>query len=359
MLQSEIEQDPNARGAGKATTEIFRRFDLNKLSDRQVRNLVANTFKLQTDPNANWNLFWGDFLEEAWLKGKIEDDKLEQYFKFALDEGNTFEIRSKIRSNGKAMYRFSYRPKLAGSGKRFKAMVEFGPFILNDKILDESARMGVWLTGGGRGSSGSTLNFPEILGKFTLTASQHIWIYPTEKYEAVEVSPRSSKENWNLRKGLAICDWTRDFTQQIEFVDEATQVLEHITDSEMAQVIRQSTQELHCSVNIHGEYIIPTCYMRFVNIPEAISFDVYWRIGDKEWLIATVASFANRQRDSRRQPMFITSDEGFPDDASVVDVILRSNPKHAERLAAVERVWVGEDIVFKNQPLIVQRQDDE
>jgi len=51
-------------------------------------------------------------------------------------------------------------------------------------------------------------------------------------------------------------------------------------------------------------------------------------------------------------------DQDFPISAETVDVVLRSNPKYAEGMAGVERVWVGEDIVIEDQPLDVRYLDE-
>jgi len=288
MLQSEIEKDPGIKGAKKATTEIFKRLKKDKLSDRQVRNIVNNALNLQTDPDANWNFFWGDFLEEAWLKGKVEDEILKKYFKFIFDKSSMFEIRSKVRPIDWTLYRFMNMPKRAGSGKRFQAIIEYGQFKLDGETLKESDSKGISRTGGPGGiGTGSNLEFPEKFGKYILTTSQQIWICPNEKLITAENKDLPFKERWKLLKSIAACSWSQNFTKQIEVVGEDDPVLEQVNDESLAQEIQKQLKTLHCSVFVRRAKKDPHCLIFFGELPEAVSFDVYWRVGNKEWLVTS------------------------------------------------------------------------
>ena len=83
---------------------------------------------------------------------------------------------------------------------------------------------------------------------------------------------------------------------------------------------------------------------------------VYWRIGDKEWLVQNIA--CEKQGNIRRaSPKVRPVVEGFPLDAGTIDIVFRSNPEYANKLVAAERLWVGEDIVIANHPLDIERRD--
>lgn len=207
MLQPEIEKDPSVRGARKATTEILRRLGNDKLSNRQVRNLVDHALDLQADPNANWNRFWGDLIEEAWILGRTPDDKLKQYFQELFDQRLSFKIASRARPIEWTLYKFKFKQCRGSSGKWFRAVLETGRFQLDGVTFSDRKGMSVINLGDRQGhGSGSSLELPDLPGIHALTAECRIWVYPYKEYDAAEAPDMSHRDRWDLRKRLAACD---------------------------------------------------------------------------------------------------------------------------------------------------------
>jgi hypothetical protein len=80
------------------------------------------------------------------------------------------------------------------------------------------------------------------------------------------------------------------------------------------------------------------------------SFDVAIRVGGKEYPLGNHVAYSNGELHSERELTF----PSLPNDLRTADLIFRSNPKHAEGVAGVDRVWGG-NVELLNQP--VQRYD--
>lgn len=357
MLQTEIEQDPSVGGARKATTEILRRLGNDKLSNRQVRNLVDHALDLQADPNANWNRFWGDLIEEAWIMGRTPDDKLKQYFQELFDQRLSFKIASRARPIEWTLYKFKFKQCRGSSGKWFRAFMETGPFRLDGVTFSDRKGGSVTNVSDGSGSGhGSNLELPDLPGKYTLTAECRIWVYPYKEYDAAEAPDMSHWDRWDLRKRLAACDWSQNFDTPIEIVGPDGPIVDLVEDESLFEQIRKSITINTCSLFVRKDYISPHCWISFDSPPIAVSFDVFWRIGDREWLVQNIAC-DKEGNDSGAFSNVRPEMEGFPLDADAVDIVFRSNPDYVVELVAAERLWVGEDIVFANHPLDIERRD--
>lgn len=357
MLQTEIENDPSVGGARKATAEILRRLGNDKLSNRQVRNLVDHALDLQADPNANWNRFWGDLIEEAWIMGRTLDDKLKQYFQELFNQRLSFKIASRARPIEWTLFYFRFKECRGSSGKWFRAVMETGLFRLDGVTFSDRQGRSVINVGDRSGSGhGSNLEMPDLPGKYTLTAVCRIWVYPYREYDAAETPDMSNRDGWDRRKRLAACDWSQSFDTPIEIVAPDGPIVDLVEDESLYEQIRKSIAVRTCSLFARNDRMSPNCWIEFDSPPIAVSFDVYWRIGDKAWLVQTIAC-DKQGNDSSVFSKVRPKMEGFPLDARAVDVVFRSNPEYANTLVAAEQLWVGEDIVIANRPLDIERRN--
>lgn len=129
-----------------------------------------------------------------------------------------------------------------------------------------------------------------------------------------------------------------------------------VEDESLFEQIRKSIAVRSCSLFVRKDRMKPVCSIGFDSLPIAVSFDVYWRIGDKEWLVRTIAcgkQWPDHGVFSKVRPVM----EGFPLDADAVDIVFRSNPEYAIQLVAAEQLWVGEDIVIADHPLVIEHRD--
>ena len=90
----------------------------------------------------------------------------------------------------------------------------------------------------------------------------------------------------------------------------------------------------------------------FDALPMDVAFEVFVRIGEREWPAGTAAQMAGPR--ASVLPRIAMGDmtqrvRDFPADAMEADVVLRASPRVAEE-AGLDRIWDGE-IVFENVPL--------
>jgi hypothetical protein len=96
-------------------------------------------------------------------------------------------------------------------------------------------------------------------------------------------------------------------------------------------------------VQLAGETPSPAGSIAFDSAPIAVGFDIFWRSGDVEWRVGSVAAPAARGW-ATTYGHDAEALSGFA--AREVDIILRSNPAAAASAVGIVEIWKGE-LVFQ------------
>ncbi len=85
LLRREAE-DKQPWKAMYAQREMLDRLTAGGLSQEQVDSVIDESLTLQADVAATWELWRGDFIEQAWVDGKTGDDRFKRYLETAIDQ---------------------------------------------------------------------------------------------------------------------------------------------------------------------------------------------------------------------------------------------------------------------------------
>jgi hypothetical protein len=125
LLNDAAGKDPLARDA--AFNEIFLRLRAGRLTDAQVDDVTGRALALQADPKKVWLPQWGDFVEEAYLGGKVPAERWRSYVRQAPQ----FELVATERfgRRDRAWLELVERPSRVGSSTELNLRVHRRLFI--------------------------------------------------------------------------------------------------------------------------------------------------------------------------------------------------------------------------------------
>jgi hypothetical protein len=138
-LLADAEQ-ANAATSNAAFAELNRRLVARILSDAQIGQIVDRAFKHQVDLSNTWNPLWGDFIEDAYDRRLIPEEKHSQF----LQQGVVFEmeVRPQLRQGVAMPWSMTGTSRF---GSRNYYQVHLGDFALlidgmaTDKTADITA----------------------------------------------------------------------------------------------------------------------------------------------------------------------------------------------------------------------------
>ena len=351
LLSNEAMHTVPRSQVNKPQREIHRRLADDKLSDRQIDGLVEKALKLQADQSIKWDLFWGDIIEDAWLKGKVSEDKFQKYLTTATSTGMYLYTRPKIKQGESVYIRYGYGKGVrAGSALRFLIARDYGPLRIDDDEIPSSfrSRYGEFDGRGSNHRSGTRYEVDAILGKHEITLQFHFNVAPIHVVNRETLINMNDEYRMTFFEKNKIHEWYDSSSITIEVVAQETPVIEIINAPELKDTIRKAITVSKCVLKKKNWYYQPDMLVKVDDIPVPVAFEVYWRVGEKEWLVNNLSA--------TKSPTIVTSHNrpiqtnDFPLDATHVDVIFRSSTAVAEKRIGFERIWQGE-IVFPNQPL--------
>lgn len=349
MLSNEALSTVPRGQVNRPQREIHRRLEDDKLSDRQINGLIEKALSIQADETKTWDYFWGDVIEAVWDKKRLTDDQLRRYLKTAVRTGLYLSVRSRVRQGERVGIRRGFGPNVrAGSSRRIFVIRDYGPLRIGDIEVRASVGHGAGSIDGrgGSGRLGSMFTINAPLGKHEMSLQYRFRAAPADSIDTEEFFEMSWDDGEKIIEAHKFLDWIDTVRVPVEVVAPGEPVIELVDDPALKEVIRQAItlQEIRLTQDRRLE---ARSWIEFDTLPMPVGFEVLWRVGEREWLVQRITALESAGSvDSHLHRLGV---EGFPMDATHVDIILRSSVRVAEGRYGLNRIWQGE-IVFPNQP---------
>lgn len=352
VLRNEAIASPPLTPMNMAQKEILSRLTNDKLSDKQIDQLIEQALSIQADKAIIWDYFWGDLIEATWDEQKIKDDQLHRYLKVATTGETELSVRSKIRKDETVQVVIHIgKNKRAGRSERFYFMADTGILRLGDTKISSGGGSisGSLAVGGGR--SIVTRKFDAPLGKHLLTGKVRFRVAPFDLTDPAKLMSNKRKNRDDVIDDVKILDWVETASIQIEIVAPDEPVIELIDDPLLKEAIRNAivVKPLNFEIARRPDSI---SLIEFEELPMPVGFKVFLRADGKEWPVLNITAFENNR--TTESSFLIQSTEDLPIDATHVDIILRSSVQAAEQRAGLNQIWQGE-IVIANQQIKRER----
>jgi hypothetical protein len=330
----------NATVAQRARQEIIRRINAGAMRDGAVGRLVGEALLIQSDPAAPWDTFWGDVIETARPKGHVTDAQLQRFLRTAFDQATSLSIRPSARAGSRVMLFLDRRPARVGSQGSYRARVEYGRTRIGDHVVIEKGqrRGGLTLSASSRGRGGSAIEIEVSPGSYTVSAEAECSIWPAS------VDPGD---------GEPLVRWVKTFTAPLRVEPEDVEVVARRPDPALEDTLCELIDVGECVLVAFGRSLRAQVRLKLPQPPVNVAFDVYWRVGEREWLIDYLVVPAGSRGTALTAPPILhrqTQLDGFPSWVGSVDLVLRTNPRAAEATVDITEVWDGE-IVIEDVPL--------
>ncbi|MEE9131062.1 MAG: hypothetical protein V3T84_13670 [Phycisphaerales bacterium] len=330
--------------------EIRRRLEDDKLSDRQINGLIEKALSIQADETKTWDYFWGDVIEKTWDKDKISEDQLIRYIKTAVRNALHLSVRARVRQGECVMIRRGFGPNVrAGNSHRIFVTRDYGPLRIDDiEVRASFGHRASSLDGrGGSSRHGSMFTINASLGKHEMSLQCRFRAAPSDSIEAEAFFEMSWEDVEKIVEAHKFLDWIDTVRVPVEVVAPGDPVIDLVDDPALKEIIRKAItiQQIRLT---QGRRLEARCWFEFDALPMPVGFEVFWRVGEREWLVQSITALESAGSVYSHRHWF--GAKGFPIDATHVDIILRSSVRIAEGRVALNRIWQGE-IVFPNQPL--------
>jgi hypothetical protein len=212
----------------------------------------------------------------------------------------------------------------------------------------------------GRGGSGMTISLPA--GKHTALMESTVRIGRAAQYGAGAGPISKSRGGWKVvddgegggdDDSWVLAEWPMQLKAEFEVVPAGEEIVQKVADPSLEQEIRKATSiEAVRVVDMRAAGTRLDSRIDFDALPMDVAFEVFVRIGEREWRAGTATQQAKvRMPGVPRVSMgdMMQRVRDFPADATEADVVLRASTRVAEE-AGLDQIWGGE-IVFPNVPL--------
>ena len=279
-----LRQDAAGTNPTKAVAsqrEIIMRLTAAKLSKEQIDGIVSEALAAQSNMQATWHSWWGDFIEYAWQQGSVSEQNIIQYARTAVETSYELEIPERVRPRSMLMVGSSHAAKRAGNTGLLMAEVQSGPVRMEDGMVLSSGggRSRSSISGGntGRSASGSTIDLP--VGKHVASSDATVRIYPAASFMSTsigEVEPSATPP-------APLVEFTMRMEKGFEVVPDDQEIVERFTDASLEPAIRAATtiRTIMAARMPRGTTIL--CDVDIRNPPVGVAFEVFVRVGEREW----------------------------------------------------------------------------
>lgn len=318
----------NAPTREAALTELFSRKDAGNLHDQSRHDLFMTLLDIQADRAVPWQAEWGDAIYQAYTAGSLDEKAYKRFLEQAIVFD--FEIRPQVRK-GTALPMWLRYETRAASALDLWLTVERSLLLIGETDYTKRGWGGEsWAPFGDNGGSGHSIRVEEPLGQHEVRGK---W----------KVSVASEY------LGEAIHSWTLELSSLVAVVDESGDPITMLPDADLHADIAERTSVNGVRVrdaDSEGRRWTDTM-VNFRELPINVGFDVYWRIGEEEWLVGTATIGAMRGSYSFGCHEGL---EGLPDEVNAVTVVLRASKEAARRTIDLTEIWDGE-LVFEDVPV--------
>jgi hypothetical protein len=139
-----LREAKDTSGQPAALLELIRRLEDGKLSQRQIDTIADTALSLQADANRPWQPIWGDFIDAARSKQRLDDGRWRRYASTSLDFAlppNALTVSQRSLPSNVLHVTVTYRPGRTGA-------------IVSKTLYLQTTVRAVGADGGGGGSGG-------------------------------------------------------------------------------------------------------------------------------------------------------------------------------------------------------------
>ncbi|MHC4218143.1 MAG: hypothetical protein ACYSU7_06760 [Planctomycetota bacterium] len=323
----------NPTVALRARQEVLRRINAGAMPDRAIRRFVDEALAIQADSTVPWDTFWGDVFEAARPQGHATEADRQRFLKTAFDHSASLLIRPSARAGSDVMLYVDRRRARVGSQVSYRSRMEFGAVRLGDHEVSEAGRRSgggiIAASSSGRGGGGIRIDVPP--GTYTVSVD-------------IEVSIRGA----TVPDDEPLVRWTKTFTAPLRVEPDDADVVGRRPDAAFEEVLCDLVKVRQCALDASRGSWRARVNLDLPQPPVSVAFDVFWRQGDREWLVGALVVPAGSRSKSLAAPPGLHRPpalDGFPAWVETVDVVLRTNPRLAEATVDIIEVWDGEIVL--------------
>ncbi len=352
-LHADAKRTSSPAVAEAALMELIDRFARGELSRRQVRRLADTALVMQQDERVTWPSLWGVIVEKGISQGLVTADQRDAYLRAATTtRSGSLTTRSKVRQGARVPVRITFGTERVGvflpnHMRRWMRHNECLGYRIDGEVvpLDKAGEMTHHMRGDSVEAYGDwAIEFDGEAGAHTLEIDVHCYAGEYEADEGRMSFEEESRERW-------FGPWPMTLTATFEVVPSDETVVQRVSAAQAGPppLAHVRTQTGQFEMNAGGSnyvVVLETGAVWIEEYPLGVSFDVVAREGEREQIVGKLAAppggFTLGRFD---RPLA----EIFPE-AAIVDIILRTNIKHAEEEVDIDSIWDGE-IVIKNVPI--------
>jgi hypothetical protein len=324
---------PLGWGANPALQEINRRMDRGDLSERQIRAVVGDALDIQADAQQQWDPCWGDIIERAILRGLLSEQQIARYLRQAYAGCPYFKVAARAHAHSSLEVLITLGP-LRASRIEIVTVNASLEAAFRVELRDAIGRaVGQPYTGVlQHNQAGRQFRAPINLapGVHDLTVQSDVTL--RELGGQASAAPR------------VLATWSRSQAIRVEVIDAERPLIDRRADeSQRAALTNAVVVQGTPAWALQTVRRLGNSMVTIVDAPVDYSFDVYASEtgGAREEFIGWIAGQAQTSESCRMQNW---PGMTFPE-ARSVDLILRTNPQHAQRLLSITGIWDGEIVI--------------
>jgi len=314
----------DAAARDRALGELMRRLGLKKLSAGEVESIADEAMDLQGDAKRVWTGRWGQFVENAEAGGLLKKEQWQRYARQSVSV--ELKARARVRVGDEVPVEVHIVPGRVGTANRFGVQVSgLGIGVGGRKI----ERYGEGAMTGSVSSAG-TMGWRVPLAGLELK----------EGMQTVKEKARVSVIDWGPQlKGVAVVEMDKELEAKWELVGRDVQTVRLAKDEGR----RENVEKVLSVKRILAGSFSPGQLELDVDMQApavAVGFDVYVRVGGKEWKVGAVCC---RAREYKGSAVGTKLPEDFAGEKA--DVVLRASAEAAMQGVELTEIWDGEVVI--------------
>ena len=359
------------RATDAALLEIRDRLVKGKLSDRRVSQVTSRALDVQANLKRPWRREWGELVELARFAGKLSDGDWLAYARNAA--GFELVLSTPVRRGDPVLRKIVVHERIgpeAGfylwaahescaidgesvphDAESFRRTVGCRSCLSRrEQPKDHHIMPVVWASG-----------FPrrvihEALGADVDLEPRRHRFECRWRFSVEEIAPTFSPRGWyddvsTPPQATHLADWSAVLAADFRVLPADAVTVELVRDESLRQAVRDSIEVRSCTVRSsrRGDWI--SAIVELVDPPVVCAFDVYWRVGEKRWLIGRSCSNGDGPYGPVQPIARWLRERDVFQGVERIDVVLEPSRDVAVQTFGTRRIW-GEPVVISDVPLL-------
>jgi len=345
MLRREADSGDPTVFAG-AQEEILGRLQAGRLAQSQIDSIIDESLALQSDADAAWFVWRGDFIEEAWLRRRTGDETLKRYLQAAIDQAMYLRVRPRVRQGQPVSMDVCMRDMRLGRNRNHMLfMINQASAVVADgqQVGDLAYRSGWTLQSASSPSARDhTLiharhGFDLPLGRHTvgIDATFRIFVLPQGLRGSSSWFAATRPDDWQL-------ELTRRFESPVELLPAESPGVRLVADPSL-HMRRVITPHPYTQTQGSGAPYV-SISVDFGALPIDVAFDVSVRDVDsgREEPFGGVWEAKDGYGGSMSLNVQVREANQWLLTSNSLEIILKPNPQLAEPTFNIFEIWDGE-----------------